>query len=161
MARCSVVLAALLVSITVVLAVSAFQVPALISSSPNSRRGPLIPAMLAQGVEGNVSIGPVLPVCRIDAPTGPVPSPWSDIKVIVRPESGDQILVPVNWVFEGGCEVTGTFRVQLPVGTYSLDLTYCNVENGRHFGCTQLPMTVKVEPGRFTQVSVSVDTGIR
>ncbi len=116
-----------------------------------------------QGITGNVSIGPVNPVCYVGPgsfqPTAFALS-FEQNRILVAPMSGLAITVPVNWTLRWGCEFTGTFRASLSAGTYSVDLTSCALETLRSFGCSTLPLTVIVEPGKYTQVNISVNTGI-
>lgn len=105
----------------------------------------------AKGVlEGKVSIGPICPVERIP------PDPQC------QPTEETYHAWPVA-VFEGKHKVTnivvktdGTFSVELPPGTYTMDY-----EKQQHFGKGTLPATVVIKPGKTTTLDIDIDTGIR
>jgi hypothetical protein len=121
------------------------------------------------GIIGNVSIGPIRPVCFVPQnDTNTVPDPSNSGEVVVTSQSGEQTSIPVNWSIWGGCELWGSFKAELEPGTYSLTLSNC-LQDAKYPGCSQslhfgpagLPMTVRVERGRLTPVSIGIDTGIR
>jgi hypothetical protein len=103
-----------------------------------------------------VSIGPTAPVCMTNATTGPAPYPYSSIEAVVTPSSGANTTVPVDWT-SNGCEVSGSFHVTLSPGTYTLNLSSCT-----YMGCgSALPKAFTIYAGQTSDVTVSIDTGIR
>jgi hypothetical protein len=69
------------------------------------------------------------------------------------------------WVGVGGCVVHGTFKVGLNPGAYSLTIESCYLIREAVFllddtTCSGLPKTVLVESGTWTQVEISITTGI-
>jgi len=121
------------------------------------------------GIIGNVSIGPIRPVCFVlQNGTNTVPGPSNSGEVVVTSQSGEQTSILVNWSIWGGCELLGSFKTELAPGTYSLTLSNC-LQDARYPGCSQslhfgrsaLPITVQVERGRLTPVNIGIDTGIR
>jgi major membrane immunogen (membrane-anchored lipoprotein) len=97
------------------------------------------------GIQGKVLIGPTCPVETIEHPCPD------------RPLAADLVVARVG----GGTVATalsgndGTFRVPLPPGAYTITVG--------HLGGVGLakPMAVTVPAGRFVEVTVSVDSGIR
>src|SRR2546425_6418537 len=118
----------------------------------------------AGGIEGSVSIGPIFPICRTLASTIPAPSYYNQIQVLVTPSSGLALTIPVNWVLVEGCWAHGTFEIGLNPGTYSLTITSCNPATASiyfpSYGCQDLPRTVIVESGAWTQIEIAIGTGI-
>lgn len=107
-------------------------------------------------VAATISIGPTVPVCAANATTGPAPSYYSSLEAVVTTSSGTNMTFPVNWLSDG-CEVTGTFQAALSPGAYTLNLSSCN-----YMGCrSSLPKAFSIVSGQTTDVSVSIDTGIR
>lgn len=107
-------------------------------------------------LSASISIGPTYPVCSANATTGPAPSPYSSLEAVVVSSSGANTTVPVEWL-SNGCEVSGSFELGLSPGTYTLELSSCTF-----MGCSSsLPKAFSISPGQTTDVTVSVDTGIR
>ena len=140
--------------------------------SPGGYLSPLTsPSLLgaSSGIDGTVTIGPVSPVCSVLKSTTPAPSYYEQIQVIVTLSSGLSLTVPVNWVLVSYCWVHGTFKIALNPGEYSLTMTSCTQVYALvyqpyqpyGYGCSNLPRTVMVESGAWTQVDISIDTGIR
>jgi len=111
------------------------------------------------GITGSISIGNIYPVCRADSSTGSAPPYYDQIGVLVTPSSGLPLTVPVTWVLVAGCWVHGTFKIGLNPGVYSLTLTSC-MSQPSSFGCSEPRRTAIVESGAWTQVDISVTTGI-
>src|SRR2546425_5015908 len=78
------------------------------------------------GIIGNVSIGPIRPVCFVGNGTGPVPYPNDSDAVVVTSQFGERISIPANWSVWGGCELWGSFKAGLGTGKYSLNLFWCS-----------------------------------
>jgi hypothetical protein len=103
-----------------------------------------------------VTIGPIVPVCGVNATPGPAASQYSSIKAVITPSSGGNITLPVNWLSDG-CNVSGRFQAFLAPGDYQLNLTNCSF-----MGCSSsLPKAFTISPGQQNTLSVSIDTGIR
>ena len=117
------------------------------------------------GITGSISIGNIYPVCRADSSTGSAPPYYDQIGVLVTPSSGLPLTVPVTWVLVAGCWVHGTFKIGLNPGAYSLTITSCYLICAaatflNDTTCSGLPKTVIVESGTWTQVEISITTGI-
>ena len=98
-----------------------------------------------QGIDGLVLLGPQCPVQTLNDPCPDLPyTAWINIRdsgggLIERVQSGDD----------------GRFRVGLNPGSYVLD-----PESGSPFPVASA-QDVQVEPGTYSEVLVSFDTGIR
>jgi len=118
------------------------------------------------GIHGRVSIGPLFPVCRVIESAGSTASYYNQIQVVVTPSSGLALTVPVNWITLEGCWASGTFKIGLNPGIYSLTITSCYAVYSDHYlgpaipFCPGLPKTALVESGTWTQVDISIGTGI-
>jgi len=170
--RVAISLAALTLSVAFFVVVPAIDdsfSPPLAGGRPTSDHSSKTEPFMETGIVGNVSIGPIRPVCLVPQDgTNSVPSPSNSGKVVVTSQSGEQTSIPVNWSIWGGCELAGSFKAELAPGTYSLTLSNCSQDakypgcsQSLHFGPPVLPMTVHVERGRLTPVSIGIDTGIR
>ena len=118
------------------------------------------------GIIGSISIANVCSLCRVPTTCAPAPlyhNQMEAVVIILSPSSGLPLTVPVNWV--GGCVVHGTFKVGLNPGAYSLTIGSCYlIREAATFlndpTCSGLPKTVLVESGTWTQVEISITTGI-
>ena len=119
------------------------------------------------GITGSIWIANVYPVCRVPPATEPAPPYYNQIEVVITPSPSSDLplTVPVNWVLIGGCAVHGTFKIGLNPGVYSLTITSCYLIRAavsllNDSTCLYLPKTVLVESGTWTQVEISITTGI-
>lgn len=119
------------------------------------------------GIVGTISIGNIYPLCTGNPTTAPAPEYDNRIEVVITPSSSSDfpLTVPVNWVLLNGCTVHGTFKVSLNPGTYSLTITSCYLIGAAATflndpTCSGLPRTVVVQPWTWTQVEISIRTGI-
>ena len=119
------------------------------------------------GIVGSISIGNVYPVCRVPPTTAPGPPAYEQTAVVITPSSSPDLplTVPVNWVLVDGCVVHGTFKIGLNPGAYSLTIGSCYLTRAaatflNDTTCSGLPKTVIVESGTWTQVEISITTGI-
>jgi hypothetical protein len=170
--RVAISLAALILSVAVFAIVPAMDDSfslSLAGGRPASHHSSHTEPFLETGIVGNVSIGPIRPVCLVPQDsTNTVPGPSNSGEVVVTSESGEQTTIQVSWSIWGGCELVGSFKAGLAPGTYSLTLSNC-LQDAKYPGCSQsihsspsmLPITVHVERGRPTPVSIGIDTGIR
>jgi len=103
---------------------------------------------------GNVTVGPLTPVERVDAtPILPPPEVFTSRHLVVYASDGTTKVADVDIVPAG---YYGKYSVSLQPGTYVLD--YLRQGIGR---ASPLPKQVNVEAGRTTVVDVDFDTGIR
>jgi hypothetical protein len=97
------------------------------------------------GIRGQALAGPRCPVETQASPCPPVPYEGTVIATDV--ESGEEFTVETD--------SEGRFALSLEPGTYEVSIVS---ETSPPFA---KPQTVTVEPGSFTEITVSVDTGIR
>ena len=138
--------------------------------SPGGYLAPLAspPLMGATGgIIGSISIRNACPLCRVEQTCAPAPLYYNQIEAVIipAPSSDLPLTVPVNWVGVGGCVVHGTFKVGLNPGAYSVTIGSCYLNRAAaHFlndtTCLGLPKTVLVESATWTQVEISITTGI-
>ena len=138
--------------------------------SPGGYLSPLAsPPLLGAtgGITGSISIGNVAPLCHVPPTTSPAPPYYNQIEVVIipSPSSGLPLTIPVSWVLIGGCIVQGTFTISLNPGSYSLTITSCYLIRAAASSlydpiCSGLPKNVLVEPRTWTQVTISITTGI-
>jgi len=119
------------------------------------------------GITGSIWIANVSPLCRVPSTTEPAPPYYNQIEVVITPSPSSDLplTVPVKWVLIGGCAVHGTFKIGLNPGVYSLTITSCYAVHPDHYlgfipFCPGLPKTAIVESGAWTQVDISITTGI-
>jgi hypothetical protein len=105
------------------------------------------------GVEGVVLAGPTCPVERVDSPC---PERPVALTLGFYTPTHSTPAVPVATATS---DASGRFRVALPPGTYVVQRA-CGPQ-----ACTQFPfvkpLTVEVQPGRYTSLTINADTGIR
>jgi hypothetical protein len=103
---------------------------------------------------GNVTVGPLIPVERIDAtPILPPPEVFTSRHLIVYTADGGTRVADVDIQPAG---YHGTYSVRLSPGTYVLDYPHQGVGHA-----SPLPKQVTIEAGKTTIVDVDIDTGIR
>ena len=104
-------------------------------------------------LSGNVNIGPICPV----ESTPPDPE--------CQPTKETYKAWPIAvWTADKKSKITqiavaadGTFKLELPAGTYTVDL-----ENQQEVvGQKELPATVTIKAGHTTTLDIDIDTGIR
>ena len=103
------------------------------------------PASTTSGVEGQVFIGPVCPVVQVgqECPDQPYQA-----TLVVNNSNGREIVKVQT-------DAQGRFKIPLEPGEYVL---HPETPNVMPFASEQ-PFTV--EPGKFTQITVTYDSGIR
>jgi hypothetical protein len=102
----------------------------------------------ASGIAGRVLIGPTCPVVR---PDDPCPDRPFVAAIVVRNAQGTAVCTTSSGE-------DGRFQVGLPPGGYELD-----PQSGAPGGLPSAPppQSVTVEPGRYIEVTVTFDSGIR
>lgn len=99
------------------------------------------------GINGQITLGPTTPVCRVGVPCS---RPISATLAIT--DVAGRAIVPVT----SGTD--GRFRVDLPPGTYTL--TPLPMQAGALYP-RAMPVTVAVTAGAYVQADVRYDTGLR
>ena len=96
-------------------------------------------------IAGRVTLGPIMPVCRVDVPCDGV---FKDAKIVVRAKSGAVVARTVS-------DANGDFRVDVAAGAYTVAVA---VE-------AMLPHCGEAEAvvaqGQTVRVAIDCDSGIR
>ncbi|MBA3737449.1 MAG: carboxypeptidase regulatory-like domain-containing protein [Actinobacteria bacterium] len=99
----------------------------------------------SSGIRGQALSGPQ---CPVEVQGSPCPDlPYEGTVIVTDTESGEEVTVQTD--------AEGRFELSLEPGTYEVSIV---AETSPPFA---KPQTVTVEPGVFTVIVVSVDTGIR
>ena len=101
----------------------------------------------SSGVKGTVTSSPT---CPVEQPNNPCPPAPTQAALKLVDGSG-------RVVATGQSGTDGRFSMAAPPGSYTLQATPSSTGPGR--GCQPDPVTIA--PGRYTDTSVSCDTGIR
>ena len=111
-----------------------------------------VPVPQETGVlEGHVTIGPLVPVVEegVPEPT-PAPEVYASRQIVIYASNGQTEVTRVQ------IDGKGNYRVELPVGTYVVDINHVGVDMAK-----ELPKTVEIVAGQVTRLDVDIDTGIR
>ena len=102
-------------------------------------------------LQGRVTIGPLVPVVGpgMEEPT-PGPEVFAGRKVVLFNASGKRELQQVDLSGDG------TYRVELEVGTYQVDINHLGIDHA-----AGLPATIEIKVNAITQLDINIDTGIR
>jgi len=99
----------------------------------------------SSGIRGQALSGPQ---CPVEVQGSPCPDlPYEGTVIATNTETGEEFTVETD--------SEGRFELSLESGTYEVSIVS---ESSPPFA---KPQTVTVEPGSFTEIVVSVDTGIR
>jgi hypothetical protein len=101
-----------------------------------------------EGIEGSVTEGPTCPVEKNPPDPNCADKPYAEATVTVKNVSGDE--------YTGKTGVDGKFRVVVPVGSYTVTVAPINI-----FPRCEENDEVAVEAGKFTNLEIFCDTGIR
>jgi hypothetical protein len=102
-------------------------------------------------LEGHVTIGPLVPVVQEGVPE-PTPGPevYASRQIVVYASDGRTEVARVQ------IDSQGNYRVELPVGTYVVDINQAGIDVAK-----EMPKTVEIVAGQVTRLDVDIDTGIR
>jgi hypothetical protein len=102
-------------------------------------------------IQGQVTIGPLVPVVGpgVEVPT-PSPEVFTDRRIVIYDAKGRRELGQVD--IQSG----GSFRVDLEVGTYLVDINYLGIDHA-----AGLPGLVEIRADEITILDIFIDTGIR
>jgi hypothetical protein len=102
-------------------------------------------------LEGHMTIGPLVPVVREgEAEPTPAPEVYASRQIVIYGKGGRSEITRVQ------IDAKGNYRVELPPGTYVVDINRLGIDRG-----IDLPTTVDIASGRTTVLDVEIDTGIR
>ena len=101
-------------------------------------------------LQGNVTIGPFQPVER-PGEEPPVPCEvYEARKIMVYDEHGSNLINQVDI----DCE--GDYWIELDPGVYTVDINRIGIDHS-----SDVPRTVRIEPGKTIVLDIDIDTGIR
>ena len=102
-------------------------------------------------LEGHVTIGPLVPVVQEGVPE-PTPGPevYATRQIVIYAQDGQTEVARVQ------IDAKGNYRVELPVGTYLVDINHVGIDVAK-----ELPKTVEIVGGEIARLDVDIDTGIR
>ena len=102
-------------------------------------------------LEGQVSIGPLVPVMREgeDAPT-PAPEVYAAREIVVYKKNGKTEFTRL------GIDSNGWYQGELPVGTYVVDINRLGIDSA-----ADLPKQIEIKADSITTLDIEIDTGIR
>lgn len=98
---------------------------------------------LDSGIEGNIAYGPTSPVCKINESCN---KPYNG-KILIKSSDKSRVIQTFT------TDKNGSFRINIQPGTYYLETKQEFIN-----ACGQ---PVKVEIGKFTDINLECDTGIR
>jgi hypothetical protein len=101
-------------------------------------------------LEGTVTIGPISPVQREGVKEEIPPEVYAARKVMVYDSGGKKLVQQVD------LEDDGTYRVELKVGTYTVDINRIGVDSS-----DEVPRQVDIVAGETVLLDIDIDTGIR
>jgi hypothetical protein len=101
-------------------------------------------------LEGHVSMT-MAPVLRegVPEPT-PAPEAYAIRQVVIFRQDGRKEVARVQ------IGPQGNYQVQLPAGTYRVDINHVGMDHG-----IDLPQAVEIHGGQITRLDIRIDTGIR
>lgn len=102
-------------------------------------------------LEGQVSIGPLVPVMREgeEAPT-PAPEVYAAREIVVYKKNGKTEFTRL------GIDSNGWYQGELPVGTYVVDINRLGIDSA-----ADLPKQIEIKADSITTLDIEIDTGIR
>lgn len=102
-------------------------------------------------LEGQVTIGPLVPVVREgeEAPT-PAPEVYSAREIVVFKKNG------VTEFTRLGIDSNGWYQGELPVGIYVIDINRIGIDSADN-----LPLKITISANSVTTLDIEIDTGIR
>ncbi len=103
-------------------------------------------------LEGKIIIGPICPVERFppDPKCQPTEETYKAWPIAIWTTDKKTKIAQI------GPKLDGTYRMELPIGIYVIDL-----EKQQHFGSKDLPATVTINSAETTKLEIDIDTGIR
>jgi hypothetical protein len=102
-------------------------------------------------LEGQVSIGPLVPVIREgEQPPTPAPEVYAAREIVVFKANGVTEFTRLQ------IDSNGRFQTQLPVGAYVIDINRIGIDSADN-----LPLEITILANQTTTMSINIDTGIR
>ncbi len=101
-------------------------------------------------LKGNITIGPICPVERIDNPCKPTPEMYAARKIFVYNKNKTLLVKEITPGLDG------SYKADLAPGVYVVDVTYSDIGSVRG-----APAQIKIESGKTIVLDIDIDTGIR
>ncbi len=101
-------------------------------------------------LEGQMSVGPICPVERVDTPCPVPPSAYTSRTILIYPKGSEILTASVH------PDATGAYKIKLPVNTYVVKLGQNGIDKS-----ADVPRTIHIDKDGVTRVDIAVDTGIR
>ncbi len=101
-------------------------------------------------LEGQVNIGPICPVERVDNPCKPTPEMYAARKILVFSKDRSQLIQEVS------LDSAGFYQTNLPPGDYLIDIKRAGLDFS-----SQVPKLITIESQQTVTLNISLDTGIR
>lgn len=101
-------------------------------------------------LKGNITIGPICPVERIDNPCKPTPEMYAARKIFVYNQTKTLLVKEIIPGPDGG------YKVDLAPGAYVIDVEHFGIGSARG-----APAQIKIESGKTINLDIDIDTGIR
>jgi hypothetical protein len=102
-------------------------------------------------LRGHVTIGPLVPVLQEGEPDPtPAPEVYAARQIVIYKTNGKTEVARAN------IDAQGNYEIELPVGTYVVDINRIGVDHAKGF-----PTEVDILADQVTILDVDIDTGIR
>jgi len=101
-------------------------------------------------LKGNITIGPICPVERVDNPCKPTPEMYAARKIFVYNQTKTLLVKEITPGPDGG------YKTDLPPGAYIIDVAHSGIGFARG-----VPAHIKIESGKTITLDIDIDTGIR
>jgi len=102
-------------------------------------------------IHGRVTVGPIRPVQRNDAPPEDASKWYKGKSILIFSEDKKTLLAAVP------LDENGNFRFSLEPGSYIIDMKLQSIERIS----TSLPKELEIKAGETLGININVDTGIR
>jgi hypothetical protein len=112
----------------------------------------ILPAAPDGILHGKVTVGPLQPVERAGVPSPtPPPEVFTSRSINIFQSDGKTLVANAHF------SPDGTYRVNLPPGTYIIDIPH----NGGLGSAKGLPKTITIDSNQTVELDIDIDTGIR
>lgn len=101
-------------------------------------------------LEGQVTIGPMVPVQEGQPQPTPRPEDYSAREIVVLNGNG------IGEVARVSIDATGRYSIMLLPGLYQIDINHAGTDRAEG-----LPRTITIVAGETTRLDIDIDTGIR
>lgn len=106
-------------------------------------------------LQGTVKIGPIFPVERPGSQPPVPPEVFKARKIQVYDTMRNNLIKEVE-IEQIGQGQTGYYHTQLSPGSYIVDINHTGIDRS-----SEVPVTVEIKSGQWTELNIDIDTGIR